>query len=443
VARQLDLRPGDMAVTNHPGAGGSHLPDITVVSPVFSPHDGELLGYVANRAHHAEIGGVSPGSMAPGATCLAEEGVVIAPRYLYRAGRERFDSLAAVLANAAHPTRNPADNLADLRAQAAANLDGARRLAALAGQWGDGVVRHQLAALATRAATALRARLGAIGPFDSGAVERLDDGTVIQVHVRSDGERMEIGFAGTSGVHPGSFNATPGIVRSAVLYAVRLLVGDDLPLNEGFLEPVTIDLPPCFLNPPFPDNPAACPAVAAGNVESSQRLVDTLLKALALQACSQGTMNNVTFGDETFGYYETLGGGAGAGRGYRGASGLHTHMTNTAITDAEVIESRYPVRIERFGLRHGSGGPGKWLGGDGLVREYRFLRPLTVSLLTQHRTETPYGLAGGGDGKRGRQTLIPADGSDPRELPPATTLTVTAGDLLRVETPGGGGFGTA
>lgn len=254
------------------------------------------------------------------------------------------------------------------------------------------------------------------------------------------GERAVFDFAGTAGVHPGNLNATPAIVRSVVLYVLRLLIGEPLPLNEGLLRAVELRIPPGLLNPRFPPDPAAAPAVVGGNVETSQRLVDTLLKALGLAACSQGTMNNVLFGDERFGYYETVCGGAGAGPGWHGASAVHTHMTNTRITDPEVLEHRYPVRVERFGIRRGSGGAGRWRGGDGAVRELRFLEPVQLSVLSQHRVERPYGMDGGAPGAPGRQRVIRASG-EVLELGPIDGCEVGPGDRLRLETPGGGGWG--
>ncbi|HXO18591.1 MAG TPA: hydantoinase B/oxoprolinase family protein, partial [Thermoanaerobaculia bacterium] len=242
------------------------------------------------------------------------------------------------------------------------------------------------------------------------------------------------------GVHPGNLNAPRAVVQSAVLYVLRLLIGEPLPLNAGFLRPVEIRVPPGILDPPFPSDPALAPAVVGGNVETSQRIVDTLLKALGLAACSQGTMNNLLFGNEGFGYYETVCGGAGAGPGFAGAAAVHTHMTNTRITDPEVLEHRYPVRLERFAIRAGSGGEGRWRGGDGAVREIVFLAPMSLSLLTQHRVEAPYGAAGGGSGARGRQTLMRATG-EVEELASVDGREVGPGDHLILETPGGGGWG--
>jgi 5-oxoprolinase (ATP-hydrolysing) len=435
-------RPGDTWITNHPAYGGSHLPDVTLITPVFD-HAKALLGFVANRAHHAEIGGMTPGSMPANATCLAQEGVVIAPRYLVRAGEPMFDDVAALLQAPPYPTRNLADNLADLHAQLAANRLGVQRLRELASEFDVG---SAMQAILDQSAQAMQRRLASVP--DASATETLDDGSAICVQLRSSNERepgtenreLTIDFTGTSPTHPRNLNATNAIVNSAVLYVLRLLLQEDLPLNEGLLRPVRIVLPEgTLLRPHFTGDAVRDPAVVGGNVEVSQRLVDTLIKALQLQACSQGTMNNLLFGNERFGYYETIAGGAGAGDGYAGASALHTHMTNTAITDPEILEQRYPVRLHQFAIRRGSGGEGCWRGGDGVVREFEFLAPLTVSLLTQHRANGPFGLQGGSDGCAGLQRLMRADREE--VLPSSASIQVNAGDVLCMETPGGGGFG--
>lgn len=433
----FDLQPGDSLITNHPAYGGSHLPDVTIITPVFAGGS-KLLGFVANRAHHAEIGGITPGSMPATATCLMEEGVVIPPQYLVRAGDSRFENLTEVLTTGPHPTRNLADNLADLHAQLAANLHGVERFRELAG---DDVpsLREGLEAILSHSAQAMQRQIPAIQ--EGQASQCLDDGSIlcVQVSKPADG-RLKLDFTGTSTVHPGNLNATRAIVSSAVLYSLRLLLQEDLPLNEGLLEPVEIILPEgTLLNPFFTGDSAQDPAVVGGNVEISQRLVDTLLLAFKLQACSQGTMNNFLFGNERFGYYETIAGGTGAGPGYAGSDALHSHMTNTAITDPEIIEQRYPVRLRQFAVRPGSGGRGQWRGGHGVIREFEFLAPLTVSLLTQHRESSPYGLCGGGDGQPGRQVLI-RDG-ETTLLPSSSSFPVVAGDRVRLETPGGGAWG--
>ena len=434
-ARQLKAQPGDTWITNHPAFGGSHLPDVTLITPVHDAQ-GQLLAYVANRAHHAEIGGLTPGSMPALARCLAEEGVVIAPRHLVRGGVSCFDEVARIFLEAAFPTRNLADNLADLHAQLAANTLGATRLRALLAESAEGPEGMRL--VLAHSAQVMRESLSRL-PATCSARETLDDGHPIQVQIERTASGLRIDFTGSGGTHPGSLNATPAILRSATLYALRLWLGEDLPLNEGLLEPVEILLPEGFLNPRFRGDAFQDPAVVGGNVEVSQRVVDTLLKALGLQACSQGTMNNVLFGNDRFGYYETIAGGAGAGPGYDGACALHTHMTNTAITDPEILERRFPVRLHRFSLRPASGGKGQHRGGDGVVREFEFLAPLTLSWLTQHRSQGPYGMAGGAEGACGRQRLF-RDG-EWVPLPSGGSVTVKAGDRFCIETPGGGGWG--
>lgn len=439
VSETIDWRAGDVVVTNHPGFGGSHLPDVTVIEPVFEP-GGELLAFVANRSHHAEIGGSRPGSMPPSARSLAEEGVVIPPTHLARGGEFAWETIREALGGAPYPSRSIEENVADLAAAVAANRRGSVALLELCKIHGADSLRLYMAELANQAAREARAGLSRLGSGRYAAEERLDDGSPIGVAIEiGDGDAV-IDFAGSAPVHPGNLNATPGIVRSAVLYVLRLLVTEPLPLNEGLLEPVEIRIPEGMLNPVFPSTPEAAPAVVGGNVETSQRIVDTLVKALGVAACSQGTMNNVLFGNERLAYYETIGGGAGAGPGFDGASGIHTHMTNTAITDPEILEQRYPVLLERFALRAGSGGRGQRRGGDGLIRELRFLEPLEVSLLTQHRVEGPYGKEGGEAGRPGRQWVERASGEMER-LGSVDGCEVAAGDRLVIETPGGGGWG--
>ena len=436
----IEMGPDDVIVTNHPAFGGSHLPDVTVVTPVYG--GGALLGYVASRAHHAEIGGIRPGSMPPGARRLVEEGVVLAPFHLARRGTFDWDELRRLLLAPPYPTRAVEENLADLRAAVAANHRGVEALRGLAREHGREAIERYMAALKERAEERLRAALARLPAGRSTAVERLDDGSPISVALEVSPAGLVVDFAGSAGVHPGNLNAPPAVVRSAVLYALRLLIAEPLPLNEGILRPVEIRVPPGLLNPPFPDDPAEAPAVVGGNVETSQRVVDTLLKALGLVACSQGTMNNVLFGNARFGYYETVCGGSGAGPGFHGASAVHTHMTNTRITDPEVLEHRYPVRLERFAIRRGSGGAGRWQGGDGAIRELTFLDPVSLSLLTQHRVEQPYGVGGGSPGLPGRQCLVRASG-EIVDLAPIDGCEAGPGDRLVLETPGGGGWGEA
>lgn len=440
VAKTLELGAGDVAVTNHPGYGGSHLPDITVITPVFHGSVPRLLGYVASRAHHAELGGTRPGSMPPDARSLQDEGVVIDPRRLVKSGIADWDGMRELLSAGPHPSRTVEENLVDLAAQVAANHRGARLLSELADDAGTETVLDHMTSLRERAAGRMRTVLGQLEDGSYPSRELLDDGTPLQVEIRIEGAEAVVDFTGSGPVHPGNLNATEAIVRSATLYVLRLLAREELPLNEGLMEPVRLVLPEGILNPPFPDDAARCPAVVGGNVETSQRLVDTLLKPFGLAACSQGTMNNLLFGDDTSSYYETVGGGSGAGPDFHGSSGVQVHMTNTRITDAEVLEHRYPVRVHRFGLREDSGGRGRWNGGEGVVRELEFLRPFSVSVLTQHRKVPPYGLEGGGDGAVGRQRVIRASG-DELELKPVDGVEVEPGDRIVLETPGGGGYG--
>ncbi|MGK0189434.1 MAG: 5-oxoprolinase (ATP-hydrolyzing) [Verrucomicrobiales bacterium] len=436
----LPLGRDDVLITNHPAYGGSHLPDVTVIAPLVS--DGKIIAYSAARAHHSEIGGITPGSMPAGATALSQEGVVIAPMLLMQAGTPRYDELRKILLHAPFPTRSVEDNLADIHAQVAAVRTGLNGLTELCLHHGEAVLISQLNAVHSQSATVMADRLRALPDRSCCAVEALDDGTVIKLALHKSGGSLALDFTGTSRQHPTNLNATPAIVRSAVLYVLRLLLQEQLPLNEGLLRDVTIKLPTCFLNPDFPSDSSQCPAVVGGNVETSQRLVDTLIKAFDLQACSQGTMNNTIFGDESFGYYETLCGGAGAGPGYAGADALHTHMTNTAITDVEVLELRYPVRLQKFSIRRSSGGGGQFYGGDGIVRHYQFLRPVKVSLITEHRSTAPFGQHGGSAGSPGSQHIIKNDGST-ISLSSKVALELDSGDSLIIETPGGGGYGSA
>ena len=442
VRQLLDHRsmgPGDVVVTNHPAFGGSHLPDVTLAAPVHV--DGRILGYVACRAHHAEIGGIRPGSVPPDATSLAEEGVVIPPTRLVEGGEPRWDRVEELLTSGPYPTRMLSDNLADLRAMLAAISRGREALVRLAEAVGfDHVVEH-MDALRAVAAQQVRDALSRLPDGVREGRQSLDDGTLLAATLTITGDRAVLDFTGSGAVHAGNLNATPAIVHSVVMYVMRLLVEVDLPLNEGLLEPIEIIVPEdSILDPPYHADPENCPAVVGGNVETSQRLVDTLIEALRLAGCSQGTMNNLSFGDETFGYYETVAGGSGAGDGFDGTDAVHTHMTNTRITDPEVLEHRYPVRLHRFAIRKGSGGRGRWRGGDGVIREIEFLAPLQFSILSQHRASAPFGMAGGGDGKPGRQTIRRPDGSM-RELLGIDGCAVDPGDRIVLETPGGGGFG--
>jgi len=433
-----DFEEGDIIVTNHPAFGGSHLPDVTVITPVFV--DGERIGFVASRAHHAEIGGKRPGSMPPNATKLSEEGVVIPPTFLARKGDFRWGAIKQLLTDAEWPTRSIDENMADLQSAVSANHRGAEKLKSMASEFGVGEVKKYMGDLKEYASDRMRLTLNELTNGEYSAKETLDDGSTLAVKCTVTDGSMSIDFRGTSAVNDGNLNANPSIVTSVVIYILRLMIDEPLPLNDGLLEPVDLILPECMLNPVFPDDPADCPAVVGGNIETSQRLTDTLLKAFGLSACSYGSMNNVLFGNDHFGYYETVGGGTGAGDEFNGADAVHQHMTNTRATDPEVLEHRYPVRLDRYAIRKESGGDGKWTGGNGTVRELTFLEPVSLSVLSQHRKNAPFGLKGGDPAKPGRQWVEKADNRR-QELMWRDGADLEKGDRFILHTPGGGGYG--
>lgn len=436
---KIDMGPGDTIITNHPAYGGSHLPDVTLVTPVYT--DGkELLGYVVNRAHHAELGGTHPASMPPDATSLEEEGVIIEPFYLVRKGQVNWEGMRETLGSGPWPSRAVDENIADLNAALAANLAGAGGLRELAVEHGPGQIIDYMQYLRDYAASRMRLVLGKIPDGRYEAQEELDDHSILRALIEISKDTCCIDFTGTSGVHPGNMNATYAIVNSVVIYVLRLLLNEPLPLNEGFLEPVRVVLPESLLNPDFNRSHQECPAIVGGNVEVSQRLTDTLLKAFGVIACSQGTMNNLMMGNESYSYYETICGGCGAGPGFKGAQGVHHHMTNTRITDPEILEHRYPLRLIEFSIRKKSGGRGAYRGGNGVVRILEFTSASSISILSQHRIVRPYGMQGGKQGKRGRQQIIRADGSK-EKLKGIDGVMVFPGDRLVVKTPGGGGWG--
>ncbi len=448
VVSTISMEEGDVIAVNHPRFGGSHLPDLTVITPVFA--QGVLVGYAANRAHHAEIGGTRPGSMPPDARTLAEEGVVVEPLHLVRSGQENFKAIEVLLLGAKWPSRLVNENLMDLRAQVAANelaLRQWRRLAsvigvralATCGDW----LRQSARTVAERAIATL--------PRSTETLEeRLDDGTKLRVRLerRDDPPRLTLDFTGTSPQHAGNMNAPLAVTRAAVMYTVRVLAGRTLgsdgpafPLNEGLMDPIELSIPArSILNPDFGGDPDHCPACAIGQTETSQRLVDLIWRAMGLAACSQGTINNLLFGNHRFGFYETIAGGAGATESSDGESAVHTHISNTRITDPEVLERRYPVRLERFEVRKGSGGRGAHSGGDGAVRRVRFLDPVDLSFLSQHRIEAPYGIGGGKPGKRGKQRIVSRSGKT-TAVTGIAAVRIEAGDAFEIETPGGGGWG--
>jgi 5-oxoprolinase (ATP-hydrolysing) len=441
IRRNPRVVAGDVFVTNDPYAGGSHLPDVTVVSPVFDSGQSLLLFWVASRSHHAEIGGKAPGSMPADARFLAEEGVLIDNYKLVDAGTERFGQLEEILGTSPYPSRNVSENLADLAAQVAANRSGAKDLLGLVKQHSFETVQRYMHFMRTAAETKARAAIGKLPDHEMRFSDQLDNGARIVVSIKKMEDGLDIDFAGTDAVTPDNLNANRAIVCSAVMYVIRCLVDEDIPLNEGLLSPVTIRLPECLLNPKAGGNhPHDSPAIVGGNVETSQRVVDVILGALEVAAASQGTMNNWLIGDDSFGYYETVGGGSGATYKGPGVDAVHTHMTNTRLTDPEILETRYPCVLREFAIRHGSGGMGEKPGGCGIVREIEFTRPLTLSLLTGRKKSRPYGLDGGMAGQPGVNWLIDVDQST-QELPWRCEIPISQGQRLRLETPGGGGVG--
>ncbi|OBS09248.1 hydantoinase B/oxoprolinase family protein [Acidihalobacter prosperus] len=431
------LRPGQVWVQNNPYAGGTHLPDVTAITPVFDAEGRGLQFLVASRAHHADIGGITPGSMPPGSRRIEEEGVLIDDFLLVEAERLRVDPLRELLAGGPYPARNPEQNLADLKAQIAANHRGRRELLRTVAELGLPTVQAYMGHIQANAEAAVRALLERLpeGRFETA----MDNGARIAVAVRI--ERAQggatIDFSGTSPQRADNFNAPTAVTRAAVLYWLRTLVGEDIPLNDGCLKPVRLIVPPGSLLAPV--TPAA---VVAGNVEISQVVAECLFAAVGACASAQGTMNNLSFGSEVFQHYETLGGGSGAGPDFDGMAAVHAHMSNSRLTDPEVMEWRFPIRVEAFTLRPGSGGAGRHRGGDGLIRRLRLLEPMTVALLSNRRTSAPFGLAGGDCGQPGSNRLIRADGRV-EDLGACGQREAGAGDLLIVETPGGGGFGAA
>lgn len=437
-----DMRPGDVFVTNDPYRGGSHLPDVTVVTPVFvdAPPSDSPAFYVANRAHHAEIGGVVPGSMPPFSSSLAEEGVLIRGQRLVEQGQLLDDELRRLLTSGPFPSRCVDDNLADLAAQVAANECGVRLLKELTDQKSTAIVQAYMTHIQNASAKKMRLCLSQLPDSTVAFEDQLDDGTPVRVKITVSGQQATVDFTGTGGVHAGNLNANRAITTSAVLYSFRCLLDQDVPLNAGVLEPVEIIIPEGLINPPAGPSPETSPAMVGGNVETSQRIVDVLLGALGLAAASQGTMNNLTFGDATFGYYETICGGAGATSTVNGADAVHTNMTNTRLTDPEVLEQRYPVCLQEFSIRAGSGGRGRFQGGNGIVREIEFLRPLRVSMLSQRRgANAPYGLEGGEGGLPGQNLIM--DHATSTDIGGCFSGEVAAGSSLKIMTPGGGGFG--
>ncbi len=432
-AHGATLKPGDSFALNGPYNGGTHLPDVTVVTPVFTA--GRVMFFVASRGHHADIGGTTPGSMPPDSRHVDEEGVLLDNLLLVDGGRFRETDVAAVLAGGRWPVRNLRQNLADLQAQLAANQKGVDELQRLLDRYGETTVSAYMAHVQANAEECVRRE---IVKLQDGRFEvEMDDGGVIRLAITVDRRQRSarIDFTGTSERRPGNTNAPLAVGKAAVLYVFRTLVDEPIPLNEGCLKPLELVFPEgSMVNPCYPA------AVVAGNVETSQAIVDCLFGALGLMAASQGTMNNLTFGDASRQYYETICGGAGAGADFDGASAVHTHMTNSRLTDPEVLEWRFPVLVDGFAIRRGSGGAGLHRGGDGVIRRLRFRQPMTAAILSNRRRIAPFGLAGGEAALPGRNRVERADGQV-EELSATARVEMAEGDTMVIETPGGGGFG--
>jgi 5-oxoprolinase (ATP-hydrolysing) len=436
------MKAGDVYVLNDPYNGGTHLPDVTVISPVFDETGKEtgepdLLFYVGSRGHHADIGGTTPGSMPPDSCHIEEEGVLIDNFKLVDGsdGVLREDETRALLASGRWPARNPDQNLADLRAQVAANQKGVEELRRMVAYYGLDVVRAYMGHVQDNAEEAVRRVIAVLK--DGQYSYELDNGARIEVAIRVDAANRsaEIDFTGTSAQLPNNFNAPSAVCMAAVLYVFRTLVDDEIPLNAGCLKPLKVIIPPgSMLNPHYPAS------VVSGNVETSTCITNALYGALKVMAAAQGTMNNFTFGNARYQYYETISGGSGAGEGFDGTDVVQTNMTNSRLTDPEILEFRFPVRLESYEIRPGSGGAGRWHGGNGGVRKLRFLEPMTAAILSNNRIFAPFGMAGGEEGQRGRNLVLRADGSV-EELGHIGKVDMQAGDMFVVETPGGGGYG--
>jgi 5-oxoprolinase (ATP-hydrolysing) len=439
------MKPGDVYVLNDPYNGGTHLPDVTVITPVYPERHGDSpreagtvptpLFYVGSRGHHADIGGITPGSMPPFSRNVEEEGVLLDNVKLVEDGRMLEGEMRRLLGSARYPARNPDQNIADLRAQVAANEKGVQELRRMVAHFGLDVVKAYMQHVQDNAEECVRRVIGVLK--DGEFAYEMDNGAVIRVRIGIGADRRSavIDFAGTSAQLESNFNAPSAVVYAAVLYVFRTLVDDDIPLNAGCLKPLEVRIPEGSMLNPRP--PAA---TVAGNVETSQCITDALYGALGVMAASYGTMNNFTFGNDTYQYYETISGGTGAGPGFPGTDTVQAHMTNSRLTDPEVLEWRYPVRVDAHAIRAGSGGKGKWNGGNGATRRIRFLEPMTAAILAGHRRVPPYGMAGGSPGEVGRNWVERADGSR-TDLGFADETAVGAGDVFVIETPGGGGFG--
>ncbi|BAU04725.1 hydantoinase B/oxoprolinase family protein [Fischerella sp. NIES-3754] len=429
------IKPGNVYLSNNPYNGGTHLPDVTAITPVFDEEEKQIIFYVASRGHQADIGGITPGSMPPHSTTVEEEGILFDNFLLVEQGNFRENQVRETLLNHPYPARNPDQNIADFKAQIAANERGVQELRKMVSQYGLETVQAYMKFVQDNAEESVRRAIDVLK--DGSFIYEMDDGARIQVKVTINRENRSatIDFTGTSRQLNTNFNAPKAVTQAAVLYVFRTLVDDSIPLNAGCLKPLEIIIPEgCMLNPTYPA------AVVAGNVETSQTIVDALYGALGVMAASQGTMNNFTFGNDRYQYYETICGGSGAGAYFDGTHAVHTHMTNSRLTDPEVLETRYPVLVESFSLRPDSGGKGKHSGGNGVIRRIKFLEVMTANILSGHRVIAPFGLNGGEAGQVGRNWIQRQDGTQ-ENLDSTATVQMQPGDIFVIETPGGGGFG--
>ncbi|MGI8502575.1 MAG: hydantoinase B/oxoprolinase family protein [Hassallia sp.] len=430
------LKPGNVYLSNNPYNGGTHLPDVTAITPVFDEDGKEIIFYVASRGHQADIGGITPGSMPPHSTTVEDEGILFDNFLLVEEGNFQEILVRQHLSNHIYPARNPDQNIADFKAQIAANERGVQELRKIISKYGLETVQTYMKFVQDNAESAVRRAIDVLK--DGSFTYKMDSGAQIQVKVtiHRKSRTAKIDFTGTSKQLNSNFNAPKAVTQAAVLYVFRTLVDDNIPLNAGCLNPLKIIIPEgCMLNPTYPA------AVVAGNVETSQTIVDALYGALGVMAASAGTMNNFTFGNDRYQYYETICGGSGAGIDFDGTDGVQTHMTNSRLTDPEVLETRYPVLLESFSLRCDSGGKGKHSGGNGVIRRIKFLEPMTANILSGHRFVRPFGLNGGEAGLVGRNWIQRQNGSQ-ESLDSTATVEMQPGDVFVIETPGGGGFGT-
>jgi N-methylhydantoinase B len=429
------IKAGNVYLSNNPYNGGTHLPDVTAITPVFDTDETQIIFYVASRGHQSDIGGITPGSMPPHSTTVEEEGILFDNFLLVEQGYFREIETKQLLLNYTYPARNTDQNIADFKAQIAANERGVQELNRMVLQYGLETVQAYMKFVQDNAEEAVRKAIDVLK--DGAFIYEMDNHAQVQVKVTINriNRSAIIDFTGTSWQLNSNFNAPKAVTQAAVLYVFRTLVDDNIPLNAGCLKPLEIIIPEgCMLNPIYPA------AVVAGNVETSQTIVDALYGALGVMAASQGTMNNFTFGNEQYQYYETICGGSGAGINFDGTDGVHTHMTNSRLTDPEVLETRYPVQIESFSLRSDSGGKGEYSGGNGVIRRIKFLEPMTANILSNHRLIPPFGLNGGEGGKVGRNWIKRQNGTE-ENLGSTATVEMQPGDVFVIETPGGGGFG--